>query len=115
MEHTKFHYHSLDEIRAEQQRVGVSFPLSADTAVLNTPFNFGKVEIRNRLGIAPMEGADSNPDGSPSEKTFERYIRLAKGGAGVIWLEAVAIVPEGRSSPASAFAQSGDAAGFPSG
>lgn len=99
MEHKKFHYHSLEEVFAEQKQVGVSFPLSGDTSVLNTPFAFGKVQIHNRMGIAPMEGADSNPDGSPSEKTFEHYIRLAKGGAGIIWLEAVAIVPEGRSSP----------------
>lgn len=98
MEHKKFHYHSLEDVLAEQKQVGVSFPLSQDTSNLNTPFHFGNVQIQNRMGIAPMEGADSNPDGSPSEKTVERLIRLAKGGAGIIWMEAVAIAPEGRSS-----------------
>ncbi len=50
----------------------------------------------NRLGIAPMEGADSLPDGSSSEFTTTRYVNEAKGGSAVIWLEAVSIVPEGR-------------------
>lgn len=45
-----------------------------------------------------MEGADSLPDGSPSDYTARRYVREAAGGSAVIWFEAISIVEEGRSS-----------------
>lgn len=54
--------------------------------------------VSNRMGIAPMEGADSLPDGSPSDYTARRYVREAAGGSAVIWFEAISIVEEGRSS-----------------
>ena len=50
------------------------------------------------MGIAPMEGADSTDDGSPSEYTERRYVNEAIGGAGIIWYEAISIAEEGRSS-----------------
>jgi 2,4-dienoyl-CoA reductase-like NADH-dependent reductase (Old Yellow Enzyme family) len=46
-----------------------------------------------------MEGYDSSADGSPSHLTKRRYIRYAEGGSGIIWFEAVAVTPEGRSNP----------------
>ncbi|MBO7169914.1 MAG: flavin oxidoreductase/NADH oxidase, partial [Clostridia bacterium] len=52
----------------------------------------------NRVVLQPMEGCDCNTDGSPSELTVEKYIRAAKSGAGVIWFEANAVCPEGRTS-----------------
>ena len=45
-----------------------------------------------------MEGADSLPDGAPSEFTYRRYIKDAVGGSAVIWFEAISIVEEARSS-----------------
>ena len=45
-----------------------------------------------------MEGADSTPDGSPSEMTLRRYRKIAEGGAAIMWFEAISVVPEGRSS-----------------
>ena len=45
-----------------------------------------------------MEGADGLADGSPSELTLRRYEREAVGESGMIWFEAISIVPEGRSS-----------------
>jgi len=46
-----------------------------------------------------MEGADGTFDGTPDELTFRRYRRFAEGGAGLIWIEAVAVVNEGRANP----------------
>jgi 2,4-dienoyl-CoA reductase-like NADH-dependent reductase (Old Yellow Enzyme family) len=46
-----------------------------------------------------MEGADAGPGGEPSELTRRRYSRFAAGGSGLIWMEAAAVVPEGRSNP----------------
>ena len=46
-----------------------------------------------------MEGCDCNIDGSPSELTVEKYKKAARSGAGVIWFEANAVCPEGRTNP----------------
>lgn len=98
MKHEKFTYKSLDEIKAKAAELGVYLPFAADTHVLTTEAAFGNVTLKNRMGIAPMEGADALPDGSPSELTIRRYVREAEGGCAVIWFEAISIVPEARSS-----------------
>jgi len=46
-----------------------------------------------------MEGADGTTSGAPGELTLRRYDRFAKGGAGLIWYEAVAVEHEGRANP----------------
>jgi 2,4-dienoyl-CoA reductase-like NADH-dependent reductase (Old Yellow Enzyme family) len=46
-----------------------------------------------------MEGCDGTADGTPGELTKRRYMRFARSGAGLIWFEAVAVVPEGRGNP----------------
>lgn len=94
----QFTYKSLEDIQGRSRELGVYLPLSKNTSVLGMPINIGGNILHNRLGIAPMEGVDSEPDGSPGELTFRRYQRFARGGAGLIWFEAVCIVPEGRSS-----------------
>ncbi len=103
MAHERFHYKSLDEVLAKARELGVSLPFAEDTRVLAEPVVFDGVTLKNRLGTAPMEGADSLPDGSPSALTQRRYMRDAAGGSAVIWFEAVSIVPEGRSSETQLF------------
>lgn len=98
MIHEKFTYKSLDEIRSKAEELGVYLPFAEDTHVLKETLTFGTVTLNNRMGIAPMEGADALPDGSPSELTTRRYVREAVGASAIIWFEAIAIVPEGRSS-----------------
>jgi len=46
-----------------------------------------------------MEGCDGDSAGRPGKLTFRRYERFAAGGAGLIWAEAIAVVPEGRANP----------------
>jgi len=55
--------------------------------------------ICNRAVLQPMEGCDCNTDGSPSELTVNKYINAAKSGVGLIWFEANAVCPEGRTNP----------------
>ncbi len=98
MKHEKFHYRSLEEVKQKAEELSVKLPFAKDTTVLRTPVTAGDATFSNRLGIAPMEGADSLPDGSPSDYTRKRYVQEAKGGAALIWYEAVSIVEEGRSS-----------------
>lgn len=98
MQHERFHYRTLDELKEKAKELEIQLPLAKDTKILMTPYTFGHVTLPNRVGIAPMEGADGLPDGSPSELTVNRYVREAEGGSGMIWFEAISIVPEGRSS-----------------
>ena len=103
MAHEKFHYKTLEDIKAKAGELGVHLPFAQNTSVLATPVSFDNITLRNRMGIAPMEGADSTPEGSPSEYTFRRYVREAVGGAALIWFEAVSMVQEGRSSATQLF------------
>ena len=98
MAHERFHYKSLDEVQAKAQELGLHLPFAADTRALAAPLKVRNITLPNRLGVAPMEGADSLPDGSPSEYTVRRYVNEAVGGSAVIWFEAISIVEEGRSS-----------------
>ena len=80
-------------------------PFSDDLSVLSKPLVIngngtgnGKT-IHNRIVYQPMEGHDSNLDGSPSEQVIERYKSFARGGPGIIWVEAVPVLPEARGNP----------------
>ena len=98
MAHERFHYKSLAEVQEKARELGLHLPFAGDTHVLAEPLQVRSVTLANRLGVAPMEGADSLPDGSPSEYTVRRYVNEAIGGSAVIWFEAISIVEEGRSS-----------------
>ena len=98
MAHEKFHYRSLEEVTAAAEALNLHLPFAKDTKVLAEPLKVRNLCLPNRLGIAPMEGADSLPDGSPSGYTTRRYVKEAVGGSAVIWFEAISIAEEGRSS-----------------
>lgn len=98
MAHEKFHYKSLEGVMAAAGELNLHLPFAKDTKVLAEPLKVRNLYLPNRLGIAPMEGADSLPDGSPSGYTARRYVREAIGGSAVIWFEAISIAEEGRSS-----------------
>lgn len=98
MKHEKFSYRSLEEIKKKAAELGIHLPFAEDTRALTREASFGSVTLKNRMGTAPMEGADALADGSPSELTLRRYMRDAEGGSAMIWFEAISIVPEGRSS-----------------
>ena len=92
----RFAYRSLDELRQEIASRQIDLPTSEDISVLATPVTFGRLTVPNRMATQPMEGCDSLPDGSPSELTVRKYRRFAAGGAGLLWWEACAVVPEAR-------------------
>lgn len=98
MAHERFHYKTLEDVQAKASELGVSLPFARDTSALTKPLQVGSVALPNRLGVAPMEGADSTPEGAPSDYTTRRYVNEAIGGSAVIWFEAISIVEEGRSS-----------------
>ncbi len=67
--------------------------------MLQTALQIDRTHLANRIVLQPMEGCDCNPDGSPGELTLQKYRRAAESGAGLIWMEACAVCPEGRTNP----------------
>lgn len=98
-EHARFTYNCLEDLQQHCQTIGVDIPFSDNLSLLAEPVALGNFLLPNRLTIHPMEGCDGEVDGRPGELTRRRYRRFAAGGAGLIWLEACAVVPEGRANP----------------
>lgn len=96
--HEKFNFQTLDEVKAKASELGVDLAFSDDLSPLFQPKQVGGRTAPNSMAVLPMEGCDSNPDGSPSELVERRYLRFAGGGAGLLWWEACAVVPEGRAN-----------------
>ena len=67
--------------------------------MMKNTIQVSRVTIANRAVLQPMEGCDCNLDGSPGELTVSKYLRAARSGAGIIWFEANAVCPEGRTNP----------------
>jgi 2,4-dienoyl-CoA reductase (NADPH2) len=97
--HERFKYKSREELLKKALDLGLDLPFSDDISPLLAPASFNGFILQNRLVVQPMEGYDSEADGSPSSLTKRRYQRYAIGGSGIIWYEAVAVSPEGRSNP----------------
>jgi len=97
--HERFHPRNEEKFFELERRLGLNLPFSDDIGALLRPADIGPLRLPNRLVVHPMEGADAGPEGAPSELTLRRYARFAAGGSSLLWLEAAAVVPEGRSNP----------------
>jgi 2,4-dienoyl-CoA reductase-like NADH-dependent reductase (Old Yellow Enzyme family) len=65
--------------------------------LLDSEVKIGKRSAPNRIVNQPMECNDADEQGNPTELTFGRYRKLAEGGAGIIFLEAITITQESRA------------------
>ena len=92
-------YTSKEEFETQRAQLNVSLPYADNVSVLSTPVQINNTTIPNRLVCQAMEGCDGTKDGSPDVLTKRRYERFAKGGAGLIWYEATAVLKEGRANP----------------
>ncbi len=99
--HEKFHYKSLEEIEAEARALHTDLKFTTDLSPLAKSVKVGARTAPNSFAVLPMEGCDSNPDGSPTELVTRRYTRFAAGGSGLLWWEACAVVNEGRANELS--------------
>ncbi len=99
MSFKKFNYSTLQDIVKGAQTLGLQLDHSENMELFSKPVKVNGFTIPNSLAVHPMEGCDGTTDGSPDELTLRRYDGFAKGGAGLIWLEATAVVPEGRANP----------------
>ncbi len=77
----------------------LGLPYTEDLSVLAEEVHIGGRVVPNRLVCQAMEGCDGNTDGTPGELTERKYLRLAHGGAGMIWYEATASIPASRANP----------------
>ncbi len=97
-----FTFTSADELRLAIERRGLAIPFSKDIAalsespVIRTPH--GEITLKNTIATHPMEGCDAELDGSPSDLTRRRYARFSESGAALVWMEAISVVPEARTS-----------------
>lgn len=112
LEHQRFHLKDLDDLRSEMEGLGVSAPIDEDVSVLGEPLTIAGKRMANRFSVQPMEGFDAHPDGSPGELTLRRYRRYARGGFGLIWLEATAVMAEARSNPHQLYLHGGNVDAF---
>ncbi len=65
------------------------------------PFTLKGVTLRNRIAASPM-CQYSAVDGVPTDWHLPHYAGLARGGAGLVVVEATAVAPEGRITPGCA-------------
>jgi 2,4-dienoyl-CoA reductase-like NADH-dependent reductase (Old Yellow Enzyme family) len=90
---------SIEELESMGRRLDLPVKAIEDVSILAKPVKAGNLRLPNSLCVHPMEGADGDTDGRPGELTFRRYKRFAAGGAGLLWVEAIAVAPEGRANP----------------
>lgn len=110
--HARFHLKTLEGLRRHLDALGENLPLSEDLSVLGASLELAGRTVPNRLGVHPMEGLDSLPNGAPGPLSFRRYLRYARGGFGLIWVESTAVLPEARSNPGQLWLHDGNVDAF---
>ncbi len=98
-QHETFIFRTSEQLLKKASHLEIELPYQDDLSPLFKGISLGPRRIVNRLAVHPMEGFDGNPDGSPGDLTFRRYLRFARGGSGLVWFEATSVSPEGRSNP----------------
>ena len=111
-EHAKFRFRSADGLRDRARELGMELPFEDDISALLENASIAGRRLPNRLAVLPMEGADADASGAPTDMTLRRYRRFAAGGCGLIWFEATAVRPDGRSNPRQLMLTEGTLAAF---
>jgi 2,4-dienoyl-CoA reductase-like NADH-dependent reductase (Old Yellow Enzyme family)/thioredoxin reductase len=62
------------------------------------PSRMGKMELKNRLVMAPMGTTSSDIEGYVNQRTIDYYVERAKGGVGLIITQATSILREAHRS-----------------
>ena len=98
---TRMVIRNVEEFEQALISTGTKIPFNKEVNVGNfkKPLKVNGKDIPNRFCIQPMEGCDGDDKGNPTELTYRKYRRFAAGGAGMIWVEATAVVPEGKANP----------------
>jgi hypothetical protein len=73
----------------------------SDLSILFSPIRIGRMELRNRLVMSPMENSFGTPDGRPSPRSIDYFVAPARGGVELITVGASAIDEKHREVPNS--------------
>ncbi len=95
----EFQLGSIEDLQQLSRRLSVAVDAVEDVSILAQPVEFRDLVIPNSLSVHAMEGCDGDAQGRPSKLTVRRYERFGAGGAGLLWAEAIAVVPEARANP----------------
>ena len=95
----EFKLKDIEDLRQLSSRLKAPVEAIEDVSILSEPVKADGLLIPNSLAVHPMEGCDGDSKGRLGKLTMRRYGRFASGGAGLIWGEATAVVPEGRANP----------------
>ena len=93
-----FKYKDIDELQRDIEENDLDIKLSNNMELHKREIKTEHYIIPNSLASLPMEGGDSDEKGSPTELTYRKYENIARGGSGLIWLEAVSVSSKGRSN-----------------
>lgn len=63
---------------------------------LFSPATLGRLQLRNRLVMSPMQQYQGTADASATAYHAHHYARRARGGVGLVMVESTAVAPEGR-------------------
>lgn len=66
---------------------------------MGEPLQIGRMKVKNRIVFPPMNTNLTSEDGYVMPELEEYYLRRARGGAGMIVLEAATIDPNSRNHP----------------
>lgn len=105
-------YTTAEEFHEQNNALQAGLPFCEDLSVLAQPLTVGTRTIPNRLACQAMEGCDGTATGEPDTLTMRRYGRFARGGAGLLWFEATAVLPEGRANPRQLYIHEGNLDAF---
>ncbi len=108
----EFQLSTIEDLTNLSRRLGVDVEATADVSILAQPVGFGGLTIPNSLSVHAMEGCDGDSQGRPSKLTLRRYERFGAGGAGLLWAEAIAVVPEARANPRQLWLHEGSKEAF---
>lgn len=92
-------YMKKEDFLLQNEALNTNLKCLENVSVLSKELEIGNKRIPNRLACQAMEGCDATAQGCVGELTKRRYARFARGGAGLIWFEATAVMKEGRANP----------------
>jgi 2,4-dienoyl-CoA reductase (NADPH2) len=95
----RFSLDSIQQLKALGRELNVPVDAMEDVSILAQPVSVGPLSMPNSLAIHPMEGCDGDEKGRPGDLTVRRYERFLASQAGLVWAEAIAVVPQGRANP----------------
>lgn len=63
------------------------------------PIEIGNMTVKNRFVVPPMGNNFANTDGTMSEQSVAYYAARAKGGFGLVTIEATVVHPDAKGGP----------------